>query len=247
MLQKGKRRGSLAIVVIFATLMASAILGVMQISSTMYRSVRQNAEAYARYQDCRAVCELSSMQFVYSLCAPTAKVNLIELSLDMGGADVPFSALGYRAMKEGVNAIINETAPQVAGEHKRVWVNDGNPVDTVGKAIAGIIMENPEILTELIARVAVSGYREYLEVSINTLSTNFELVFVDDVHYIGSTNSMLGLSDFVVRATYECRGEKVIEDFVVRGLAVVGTVITEGDNKFMVVSISAEGVSITRV
>ena len=228
---KNKRRGSLLLVLMFGTLMAVVMLGMMTLATDLYTSGRESANIYADIQDYRATCELACYQYINDMCA-----ILVEKDLNAGWVEAGHEVVDGAVFTQALELIVDELK---AADGSSMWKKS-----TALEAIAGCGVLDPSVLTSLVAKLSVQNVRE---VFILQLPSGLSLEFDPETSFVSRDSAYLSVKPFIVEITFGMRGETTVERFTVSGLNLAVSIDEDTDIATMFITEGPEGVQIVRV
>lgn len=209
-----KRRGSIAMVLVFGTSIAVLSVGMLRVAVAMNASSRTMQKQYAELQNMSAICDVSCYEFITDVMAASAVVRLDHVMPGMPS---------FSVYQEGLSAIQTEFAPYVDGAS--TWV-----VDDVTRAIFTVGNANEEIQAMLLSLVTGREQSFKLEV-VSPFDPNYDS---EDV-YIGIDEVRVPLEPIQIRVTLKVKSNIVTEYYSVEGLCMrvrLGTSIDEHGNEF---------------
>lgn len=197
-----RRRGSIAVVLVFATMIALVTLGMLRVSMAAFASGRSTEKQYADIQTMRAICQTTCYEYVTDLMACYASRNV---DADMPGIT---DAVIYN---ESIEAIQLELAPRnEAGEvvDPMVW-----RVQDAEVALSSLEIGHPEVQAQLLSMVAGRAHSYRLE-----LQEDLKLDFTHPDTYLGASEARIALLPVKITVTLKVKSETVVEHLSVEGL-----------------------------
>lgn len=196
---KRRRRGSLLLVITFATSMAMVAVGMMILATNLYSSARYSADNYADIQSYRAAAEMACYQYITDL-----ESVVVTKDLDADWISVSGNAVYTQALEAIKDSLASET-------DSLAWF-----VADVREALSGVNLSDPLVLTELQGKLA--GARQSFSLIV---PEPFELDWADSNSWRDSDGANIALSPVLVEVTLAVRGETVYDRFTVDGLYLV--------------------------
>lgn len=197
-----RRRGSIAVVIVFATMMAIVVLGMFRVGTTLYASDRNNEKGYAEIQTMEAVAQIGCYRYVNDLMALSAEKVLED---DMPGT--PQSVVYSDCVEDMWRSIGTAEDPYI-------WnVRDINTV------MNGLAIANPDILLDTISKLTgvVNEFTLHLE-------EDLILDFSSEDAYLGTTDISIPLRPVKVEVVFAMRGQRIVEHYEVEGLILKGEI-----------------------
>lgn len=232
-----KRRGSLLLVLLFGTLMAVVVLGMMTLATNLYTVGRESAHVYEDIQDYRATCEIACYQYITELCSVIVEKDLNASWVDAGPTVVD-------------SAIFTQALEIIVGELKSADGSSDWNKATAREAVSGCGVLDPSILTALVAKISNTDVRQVFVVD---LADTLFLEFDPETSHVNRDGAYLKVKPFTVEITFGFRGETLVECFTVSGLnlsVAIGDGVNAGGGETeiatMFLSEDAGGVRITR-
>lgn len=197
-----RRRGSIAVVLIFATMIAIVTLGMLRVSMAAFASGRSTEKQYADIQTMRAICQASCYEYITDLMACYATRNV---DADMPGTT---DAVIYN---ESIEAMQLELAPKD---------DAGNVIDSMlwrvqnaEVALGSLEIGHPEVQAKLLSLVSGRAHEFRLE-----LEEDLKLDFENHNTYLGASEARIALLPVKIQVTLKVKSETVIEHLSVEGL-----------------------------
>ncbi len=197
-----KRRGSIAVILVFATMIAIVCLGMLRVAMSLYASGRSTEKQYSDIRTMRSICQVSCYQYVTDLMACYAQRNV---DADMPGTT---DAVIYN---ESIEVMQAELAYKDAAGNivdPMLW-----RVQNAEVALGSLEIGHPEVQTKLLSLVSGRAHEFKLE-----LEEDLKLDYENSATYLGASESRIALLPVKIQVTLKVKSETVVEHLQVEGL-----------------------------
>lgn len=200
-----KRKGSIAVVIVFGMAIAILMLGMMRVGSTLYASGTRVTKQYADINSMRAICQIAAYRYTTDLMAVYAQRNT---DLDMPGTtDSVVHYSGLKVMQDSLMAL--ETNPVTGAEEPGMtW-----RVQDAGTALASCGELNADTQAQLLGMVVGKDHKFSLK-----LEEDMALDYSDPTTYIGVDESRVAIKPVKLLGTLRLKSETVEVHMVLEGV-----------------------------
>lgn len=189
------RKGNLMLVILYGTVLAFVLVGMMSLAAAYRKSLRDSGEDYADFQTFRAVTEIACYACIRDLQSQ-------EVTIDAGAEWLSVS--DNIMCLEALDAI----QKAVFGDSYGTWgQTDAKQI------ISSVGVTDPDVILDMQALLSKGSYDLKIK-SLGPMDLNWE----DSETYISRTAGHIAVAPFSVLVEFDARNERLREEFVVSGL-----------------------------
>lgn len=193
--QERRVRGNLMMIVLYATIMAFVLIGLISLSAAYNSSMKDNSKDFANYQTYKAMTEIACFSYVRAVQSKVITVNEDAEWISSSG-----SAQHTVVLDEVLNSLTQEP------DHD-VWTNTD-----ISSIISSAGLDNTDVVLDMQALFRRGTFKLEIKPGI------MDLDWSDDETYTSRTEGHIALAPMQVVVDFKARGIDLHETFVVRGL-----------------------------